>query len=323
LDQKSTETATTKLPSKKPIVTSQRPDKENPEPVSRPAKDDTHVPAVEVPAKVAALKSAEKVSEGKSPEPSKSESPAVKSPRPPLIAEGKAPALIAPIKPIETQTPEKKSAVTATRTGVDQNDLSKKSREIATSPSAKISVETADSAAKPGEKLTVPPASIPPPIKIAGAGENKAAPAPVIAGTETARGEVKSLPPAAPLLPSPAVREKPDREQLALLKKPNAPIVENKPLARPAAKILEGFIIQIAFTDKEKAQRWAETMERRGYSVSLTEAGTEGALRVRLGNFTMRDEAERQLRTFKQDGMNGIIINLPQAFKPEARSSIP
>jgi hypothetical protein len=323
LDQKPTETATTKLPSKKPIVTSQRPDKENPQPVSRPAKDDTHVPVVEVPAKVAALKSAEKVSEGKSPEPNKSESLAVKSPRPPQIIEGKAPASIVPIKPIETQTPEKKSAVTATKTGVDQNDLSKKSREIATSPSIKTSVETTDSAAKPVEKLPVPPPSTRPPVKIAAAEESRTMPAPLIAKTETARSEVKSLSPAAPLLPSQAVREKPDGEQLALLKKPNAPIVENKPLARPAAKILEGFIIQIAFTDKEKAQRWAETMERRGYSVSLTEAGTEGALRVRLGNFTMRDEAERQLRTFKQDGMNGIIINLPQAFKPEARSSIP
>jgi hypothetical protein len=64
-------------------------------------------------------------------------------------------------------------------------------------------------------------------------------------------------------------------------------------------------------------------MERRGYAVSVTEAGTDGSLRVRLGNFTVRDEAERQLRNFKQEGINGIIINLPQAFRPEARSSLP
>ena len=115
--------------------------------------------------------------------------------------------------------------------------------------------------------------------------------------------------------------EKRPPEQLALLKKPADVIVETKPAVR-AAKPLEGFVIQIAFNDKDQAQRWAETMERRGYAVSITEAGTEGALRVRLGNFAVRDEAERQLRTFKQEGMNGIIINLPQGFRP-SHASVP
>jgi cell division septation protein DedD len=115
--------------------------------------------------------------------------------------------------------------------------------------------------------------------------------------------------------------EKP--EQVALLRKPAEPMVEKPPLVRPALKPLEGFIIQVAFNDKEKAQGWAEKMQQRGYAVSVTEAGAEGSLRVRLGNFAMRDEAERQLRNFKQEGMSGIIINLPQAFRPEARSSLP
>ena len=113
-------------------------------------------------------------------------------------------------------------------------------------------------------------------------------------------------------------------EQLALLTNKPLEAAPPKPaLARPVAKSLEGFIIQLAFSDKEKAQRWAESMEKRGYAVSLTEAGAEGSLRVRLGNFSGRDDAERQLRTFKQEGMNGIIINLPQAYRPEARTSIP
>jgi cell division septation protein DedD len=93
--------------------------------------------------------------------------------------------------------------------------------------------------------------------------------------------------------------------------------------ARLAAKPLEGFIVQLAFNDKEKAQRWAESMVKRGFAVSLTEAGSEGALRVRLGNFAAREDAERQLRQLKQDGVNGIIISLPQAFRPLARSSMP
>jgi DedD protein len=112
-------------------------------------------------------------------------------------------------------------------------------------------------------------------------------------------------------------------ERLALLKIPAESAAGKAPMARPALKALEGFVIQIAFTDKEKAQTWAEKMQQRGYAVSVTEAGTAGSLRVRLGNFAMRDEAERQLRNFKQEGMNGIIINLPYAFQPEARSSMP
>jgi DedD protein len=116
-------------------------------------------------------------------------------------------------------------------------------------------------------------------------------------------------------------QEKP--EQLALLRKPAEPSVEKPAVTRPAPKPLEGFIIQIAFNDKEKAQSWAEKMQQRGYAVSVTQAGPEASLRVRLGNFAMRDEAERQLQNFKQEGMSGIIINLPQAFRPEARSSLP
>jgi hypothetical protein len=135
--------------------------------------------------------------------------------------------------------------------------------------------------------------------------------------------EAKSLPPvvAAPRRETSA--EKRGGEQVALLKKPAEIVPEKTPIARPAPKALEGFIIQLGFSDKEKAQRWAEAMERRGYAISVTEAGAEGALRVRLGNFVLRDDAERQLRTFKQEGLSGIIINLPQGFRPEARSSIP
>jgi hypothetical protein len=35
----------------------------------------------------------------------------------------------------------------------------------------------------------------------------------------------------------------------------------------------------------------------------------------------MRDEAERQLRTLREQGLSGIIINLPQAYRPDVRPS--
>lgn len=131
-----------------------------------------------------------------------------------------------------------------------------------------------------------------------------------------------SMPPVTATFPENAVGKNAP-EQLALLRKPPEPAIEKKSLTRQAPRSLEGFIIQIAFNDKEKAQGWAEKMAQRGYAVSVTEAGAEGALRVRLGNFAVRDEAERQLRNFKQEGMSGIIINLPLAFRPEARVSVP
>jgi cell division protein FtsN len=151
----------------------------------------------------------------------------------------------------------------------------------------------------------------------------KSATTPIAAKAETQSIEVKPSPPAVVVRPVETVVEKPVNEQIALLTKPTEPTVERKPVGPAMQKALEGFIIQLAFNDKNKARQWAESMERRGYAVSVTEAGTEGALRVRLGNFTVRDEAERQLRNFKQDGLSGIVINLPQAFRPDARSTVP
>jgi len=128
----------------------------------------------------------------------------------------------------------------------------------------------------------------------------------------------------APVASAPQTSEKGLSGPLASLKiKPDDDAQKRPAMVISAAKPLEGFIVQLAFNDKEKAQRWAEAMAKRGFAVSLTEAGTEGSLRVRLGNFIGRDEAERQLRTFKKDGLKGIVISLPQAFRPEARTSLP
>ena len=109
----------------------------------------------------------------------------------------------------------------------------------------------------------------------------------------------------------------------ALKNESNRVVPESTAALRPTGKALEGYIVQLAFADKDKAQRWAESMANRGFAVSVTEAGGQGSLRVRLGNFSGRDAAERQLRQFKLDGLNGIVISLPQAFQPVARSSLP
>ena len=100
-------------------------------------------------------------------------------------------------------------------------------------------------------------------------------------------------------------------------------LLESKPAKtalgeQSVTKVLQGFVIQLAFGETRDARRWAETLERRGFAVSLTEAGGSGSVRVRIGNFTGREEAERQLQALRRDGLKGIVLNLPQAYRPEA-----
>jgi len=100
-------------------------------------------------------------------------------------------------------------------------------------------------------------------------------------------------------------------------------VPEKKSLVRPIPRILEGYIIQVSFNDRFEARRWADTFEERGYAVSMTEAGTAESLRLRIGNFRLRDDAERQLKSIRENGLIGIVLNLPQPYRPEVRSSEP
>ncbi|MGE5306510.1 MAG: SPOR domain-containing protein [Alphaproteobacteria bacterium] len=119
-----------------------------------------------------------------------------------------------------------------------------------------------------------------------------------------------------------AVPDKTARERMALQKNKTSEIMPNtKNGVGPQSRALEGYIIQLAFKDKGDARRWAETMEQRGYAVSVTEAGGAGAVRVRVGNFIFREEADRQLMALKQEGLAGIVINLPQAYLPDVRAA--
>jgi cell division protein FtsN len=86
--------------------------------------------------------------------------------------------------------------------------------------------------------------------------------------------------------------------------------------ALPAPKVLQGFVIQLAFEEIRDARLWAETLERQGFSVSLTEAGGGGSVRVRIGNFPGREEAERHLQVLRRQGLKGVILNLPQPYQP-------
>lgn len=128
----------------------------------------------------------------------------------------------------------------------------------------------------------------------------------------TSTGNLASLP-VAPAIPTITDASKLSLKDQALL--------ESKPTKaalgeQSVMKVLQGFVIQLAFGGTRDARLWAETLERRGFAVSLTEAGDSGSVRVRIGNFAGREEAERQLQALRRDGLKGIVLNLPEAYLP-------
>src|SRR5215469_2024664 len=151
----------------------------------------------------------------------------------------------------------------------------------------------------------------------------RAAQTPALDKPASEKAGVKALQGApAPMQPAPAatgkVSEKPKNEQIALLtKRPEEVIQEKKSVSRPTPRALEGYIVQLSFSQRDEAQRWAEKLASQGYAVSMTETGNS-AFRVRIGNFAVRSEAERRLKTLGQEGLKGIVLNLPQAYRPDS-----
>ena len=302
-------------------------------PVTPVVKSETRLPQAQVPAAAVKAKVEEKVASLPTREPAATETGKVAQEN--KISEIKTSEVTprqAPVAKVPVQIPA--SAQTKPAPAPSVAKVEAHPMEVKPSPPAVTAKPKETAAEKPAneqvallrkpaeaisEKAPTAKATVPTPMP------EQAKPAPPIsvAKPQAPAIEVKPTPPAVAAKSKETVAEKPANEQVVLLNKPIELVPERKPLTHSAQKALEGFIIQVAFNDKEKARNWAESMERRGYAVSVTEAGTDGALRVRLGNFSLRDDAERQLRNFKQDGLSGIVINLPQAFRPEARSSVP
>ncbi|HWO43532.1 MAG TPA: SPOR domain-containing protein, partial [Candidatus Eisenbacteria bacterium] len=96
--------------------------------------------------------------------------------------------------------------------------------------------------------------------------------------------------------------------------------VPKRELPRPApVRALEGYVVQVAFNDKIEARRWAEELAGKGHAVSVTVPEGGGMIRLRIGNFSQREDAERHLRELWRQGLSGIVLNLPQAYRPESR----
>lgn len=148
----------------------------------------------------------------------------------------------------------------------------------------------------------------------------QAKPAPIIAKAEVSRYQ----PPPETVVAEPA-EPMPVASQPSIAPPPN-PVPQIRtpamPILKQGPKALEGYIIQLGFADRNKAQDWAEKFLSQGFAVSFTESGS-GAIRVRLGNFSVRDEAEVKLRSLQRDGLKGIIVNLPLRYQPAVSASQP
>jgi cell division protein FtsN len=131
-----------------------------------------------------------------------------------------------------------------------------------------------------------------------------------------------NIPVTAPLIGNPS-----DTERLLEQQGTEPAAVEDKPapekrsLTEGASQVLEGFVIQVPFTDRGEAQHWAERFLRRGHTVSMTEASGGGSVRLRIGSFARREQAEQELQALRYNGLKGIILNFPQAYRPEVRPS--
>ncbi len=189
-------------------------------------------------------------------------------------------------------------------------------------------LEDSNKAVSAADRLTeAPVASAPPLIETS---QTKALPviqtnSPSVGHKETESGYAASTGDLASLPVSPVMPNITDAPKVVSVKE--QALLENKPTKTPlgeqsSTKVLQGFVIQLAFGEMRDARLWAETLERRGFAVSLTEAGGSGSMRVRIGNFTGREEAERQLQTLRRDGLKGIVLNLPQAYRPEVHPEV-
>ena len=251
------------------------------------------------------------------------------------IPEAKATS-VAPVeaKPVTSPTPRAIEPVKAEKIGeLKPQDLAGSKSERAKAPARPAEgkkVETPPAAPKPeaktfekksSEQVAAVQKAPEPRERLPTVEKKQTEPASTEAKSEVKIPEAKSTPVMPAQSQQDKVAEKSTGDRVALLKdKPGDSVPDKKDLVKPVPKALEGYIIQLAFSERKSAQRWAETLQRRGYAVSVTEAGGGESLRVRIGNFGVRDEAERQLRTLRQEGLSGIIINLPQAYRPEARA---
>ncbi|MGB7950185.1 MAG: hypothetical protein WCH75_21065, partial [Candidatus Binatia bacterium] len=78
---------------------------------------------------------------------------------------------------------------------------------------------------------------------------------------------------------TPAIEFSVNRDEPLENQTTTAKLPESQLVTLPSSQALQGFIVQVAFTSRHEAQHWARILERRGYTVSITEAGGAESIR--------------------------------------------
>ena len=106
-------------------------------------------------------------------------------------------------------------------------------------------------------------------------------------------------------------REAPDPGSLRAAEKPSREIPNDAPASNTAAETGKAWYVQVnAFPDERSGQIFVDKLKNKGYKAYLTEGRNQGQLwyRVRVGEFSSREEAERIAEILKSKE------NFPKAF---------
>jgi len=179
--------------------------------------------------------------------------------------------------------------------------------------------------------LTMPAARLQPPVAAA-PNEPASAAAPVDVVTETRSEAGRELPPsenAAPPVAPPVVKapEPPSRKPAAVAVRPTPPAAAPGSEGKRAQALLEGstaandapkqdagrYVVQVgAFADAQSAQQTRLRVEKLGLKtytqVAQTSSGSR--IRVRVGPFGSREEADRAMAKIKAAGSSAVVLTL-------------
>jgi hypothetical protein len=70
----------------------------------------------------------------------------------------------------------------------------------------------------------------------------------------------------------------------------------------------EGYVIQIIFLQKVEAERWSSILNKQGYRVSMSAAGPEETVRLRVGAFPSPVQAKNHLQQLEKQGLKNAVV---------------
>jgi cell division protein FtsN len=101
--------------------------------------------------------------------------------------------------------------------------------------------------------------------------------------------------------------------EVVLKKRVPAAVEEKQPAVElPKVQATHGYLVQISFSNREKAQRWSELLTQEGYSTSMSMIMGNRLVRLRIGAFPSSAEAQGLLKKLRKQGLTGFIVQAPK-----------